>query len=156
MPDATLRSNLAVTNGVKTMFGGNIVDATVEVAAAATSGTEYRFFRLPMSARIHGISEVRWDDLASSGSPTLDVGFAPVNANFTKDLDALNDGLDVATAAGHSRMIKDIANYGKQVWEFISGATAATTGFADLTISIQDAATNTGGTVTATIVYSID
>jgi hypothetical protein len=156
MPDATLRSNLGINSAVKTMLGGNVVDSTVEVAAAATAGTEYRMMRLPLSARIHGLSEIRFDDLASSGSPTLDIGFAPVDGNFTKDVDALNDGIDCATAAGHVRMVKDHANYGKQVWEFISGATAETQGFADLIVTILDAATNTGGTVTTVVAYSID
>ena len=156
MPDATLRSNLGINSAVKTMLGGNVVDSTVEVAAAATAGTEYRMMRLPLSARMHGLSEIRFDDLASSGSPTLDIGFAPVDGNFTKDADALNDGIDCATAAGSARMVKDHANYGKQVWEFISGATAETQGFADLIVTILDAATNTGGTVTTVVAYSID
>ena len=156
MPDGTLRSNLGIDTGVKTMLGGNVVDSTVEVAAAATAGTEYRMMRLPLSARIHGLSEIRFDDLASSGSPTLDIGFAPVDGNFTKDVDALNDGIDCAAAAGSARMIKDHANYGKQVWEFISGATAETQGFADLIVTVLDAAVNTGGTVTTTVAYSID
>jgi hypothetical protein len=156
MPDATLRSNLGINSAVKTMLGGNVVDSTVEVAAAATAGTEYRMMRLPLSARIHGLSEIRFDDLASSGSPTLDIGFAPVDGNFTKDVDALNDGIDCATAAGSARMVKDHANYGKQVWEFISGATAETQGFADLIVTILDAATNTGGTVTTVVAYSVD
>ena len=156
MPDATLRSNLGINSAVKTMLGGNVVDSTVEVAAAATAGTEHRMMRLPLSARIHGLSEIRFDDLASSGSPTLDIGFAPVDGNFTKDVDALNDGIDCAAAAGSARMVKDHANYGKQVWEFISGATAETQGFADLIVTILDAATNTGGTVTTVVAYSID
>ena len=156
MPDATLRSNLGIDAAVKTMLGGNVVEATVEVAAAAADGTEHRMMRLPLAARIHGLSEIRFDDLASTGSPTLDIGFAPVNSNFTKDADAMNDGIDCATAAGSARMIKDHANYGKQVWEFISGATATTQGFADLIVTVKDAAVNTGGTVTVVVAYSID
>ena len=155
MPDGTLRSNLGIDTGVKTMLGGNLVESTVEVAAAATAGTEYRMMRVPLGARIHALSQIHFDDLASSGSPTLDIGFAPVDGNFTKDDDALNDGIGVSAAAGTARMIKDIANYGKQVWEFISGATAETQGFADLIVTLNDEAANTGGTVTVELAYSV-
>jgi len=155
MPDATLRSNIGIDAAVKTMLGGNVAEATVEVAAAATAGTEYRFFRVPTSARIHGLSRVAFDDLASEGSPTLDIGLAPVNANFTKDDDALNDGINVFSAAGTSNVIKDIANNGKRVWE-LRALASDPGGFADVIVTIKDAATNTGGTVAMTLVYSID
>jgi hypothetical protein len=61
----------------------------------------------------------------------------------------------VATAAGSASWIKDIANYGKQAWEF-SSATADPGGMIDLTITILDAATNTGGTITSELVIGTD
>lgn len=157
MPNATLRSNLSLgNNAVKASpVGANIMEATVEVAAAATAGTEYVFFRIPTTARIHGLSELAHDDLASTGSPTLDIGFAGVNENVTDDDDALNDGIDVAAAAGTARVIKDAADYGKLAWE-LHGESADPGGFLDVIATIKDAATNTGGTVTMTLVYSID
>lgn len=152
MPDATLRDKIGLT-GAKTAQSGSIVmDSTVEVAAAATAATVYTFMRVPTDARIHGLSEVARDDLASTGAPTLDFGFAGVNSNFTTDDDALNDGIDAATA-GSGKLIKDHANYGKRVWELL-GLDEDPGGVADLIGTIKDAATNTGGTVTVTLVYS--
>lgn len=156
--NATLRSNLTLgTTAVKASpVGTNVMEATVEVAAAASAASEYIFFRIPTNARIHGLSEIAFDDLASAGSPTLDIGLKAVQANITSDVDALNDGIDVATAAGTAKMIKDHANYGKLAWEFVNGQTTDPGGLLDVTITILDAATNTGGTVSATLVYSID
>lgn len=152
--NGTIRSNLGLTNS-RSNIGGNFVDVTVSVAAAASAGSVYTMYRLPTSARIHGFSRVAFDDLASSGSPTLDFGFKAVDANFTTDPDALNDGVDVATAAGTANLIKDHANYGKKVWEIL-GLSEDPTGFADVIISILDAATNDGGDVTLSLMYSED
>ncbi|PJN96875.1 hypothetical protein CNY89_00025 [Amaricoccus sp. HAR-UPW-R2A-40] len=130
---------------------------TVEVAAAASANTQYRLGRIPTTAAIiGGLSKIYWDDLASTGSPTIDVGLKAVNANVTTDVDALNDGLDVATAAGSASLIKDIANYGKQAWEFVAGVTADPGGELDLIVTILDAATNTGGTVTVELTIQTD
>lgn len=154
--NATLRSvvNLG-TNAVKAERAATVMDSTVEVAAAASAASIYTFARIPTHARVHGLSEVAFDDLASTGSPTLDFGFAAVDSNFTTDDDALNDGIDVATAAGTARLVKDHADYGKMVWELL-GLSEDPGGFADVTGTIKDAATNTGGTVTMTLVYSVD
>lgn len=152
----TLRDKIALGGRVtkEAQFGTIVMDATVEVAAAASAGSIYTAFRIPSNARIHGLSEIAFDDLASTGSPTLDIGFAAVDSNITTDDDALNDGIDVYTAAGTSRMVKDAANYGKMAWEYVSGQTTDPGGMLDVIISIKDAATNTGGTLTATLVYS--
>lgn len=156
MPNATLRDKIALGGRVtkEALFGSVVIDATVEAAAAAAAGTEYVMFRIPSAARIHGLSEIRFDDLASTGSPTLDIGLKAVGANVTTDDDALNDGIDCATAAGSARMVKDIANYGKMAWEYVSGQASDPGGFLDVIVTIKDAAVNTGGTITATLVYS--
>lgn len=154
--NGTIRSNLGLV-APRVNIGGNFVDVTVSVAAAASAGSVYTMYRLPTNARIHGWSRVAFDDLASTGSPTLDFGFKAVDDNFTTDPDALNDGVDVFTSAtgGTANLIKDHANYGKKVWEIL-GLSSDPTGFADLTISILDAATNTGGDVTLSLMYSVD
>lgn len=156
MVDATLRDKTTLGGRAvkEALFGSIVIDATVEAAAAAAAGTEYVFFRIPTNARIHGLSEVRFDDLASTGSPTIDFGLKAVDGNVTSDDDALNDGVDVATAAGSARLIKDHANYGKRAWEYVSGVTSDPGGFLDVIVTIKDAAVNTGGTITATLVYS--
>lgn len=156
MPNATLRGGGRLdTLQVETQRAAVIRDSTVEVGAGATAGTEYVFIRLPTNARIHGQSVVSFDDLASSGSPTLDFGFKGVNGNFTTDDDCVNDGIDVFTAAAQVKLIKDRANYGKTVWE-LRGLASDPGGFADLIGTIRDAATNTGGTLTVTVMYSTD
>lgn len=141
-------------SGAEVGRGPVVRTATVEVAAAANANSQYTGPRIPMSARIHGASRVYFDDLASSGSPTLDFGLKAVDGNFTTDVDALNDGVDVAAAAGSAALIKDVANYGKQAWEFL-GLSSNPGGFADVVITILDAATNTGGTVTLELSYSV-
>jgi len=156
MPNATLRAS-GLTLGTRTarhIVGTVILDSTVEVAAGATAATLYTFARVPTSARINGLSRVSRDDMADTGAPTIDFGFAPVDTNFTADDDCLNDGIDLATA-GTGNLIKDIANHGKMVWEII-GLSADPGGLADLTGVIRDAAANLGGTCTVNLVYTMD
>lgn len=140
--------------------GANLktVTATRSVTARTANHT-MRMVRLQSNARLSGLSQVYWDDLASTGAPTLDIGVAPVNdsANLiTADPDALNDGLDIAAAAGSARMIKDHANYGKQLWEFVAGLTSDPGGLMDIYVSFVDANTNATGDVTLEVVFSYD
>lgn len=127
---------------------------TIELAAVASGSIVDFKLRVPLSARVDALSRLYHDDLATSGSPTLDLGFYAVDANFTTLDTALNDGLVVSAVMTASTqtigvpVIKDFANAGKQVWEFISGATADTGGFADVKGIIRDAATNATGTIT--------
>lgn len=117
---------------------------TIELAPSA-SGTIIDFkLRVSLNDRIDATSTIYYDDLSTTGAPTLDLGFYPVDGNFTADDDALNDGLTLATALTYptrAPLVKDIANTGKQVWEFISGATKDTGGFADVKGIVRDAAT---------------
>jgi hypothetical protein len=128
---------------------------TVELAASDATSTIH-LARIPSNARIAGISKLYFDDLASSGSPTLDIGVYPIrSADFTADPDALNDGIDVATAAGSAAVVKDIANYGKRLWE-IAGLTADPKCDMDIKVAVLDAATNATGTVTLELFYAYD
>lgn len=153
---ATGRGEKAVTEVVTTRAGFNVFESTVEVSAAASANSTYTMARLPMTARITNLSRLAHDDLASTGSPTFDIGLFPVGENFTADDDALNDGIDVATAAGTDvPVIKNPANCGKYVWE-LAGESANPGGFADLKITLKDAACNSGGTVTLTLAYNAE
>lgn len=132
---------------------------TTKSVTARSANDTMKMLRLPSHARISGLSKVYWDDLASSGAPTLDIGVAPVgdSANaITADPDALNDGLDIAAAAGSAALIKDHANYGKQLWEYVSGLTSDPACQMDVYVSFVDAATNATGDVTTEVVFSID
>lgn len=136
--------------------GGGIVKYwcdTAEVAASDASSKVY-LARIPSNARICGNSTLYWDDLASSGSPTLDIGVYPIlSSDFTADDDVLNDGLDAATAASSARLIKDVANYGKMLWQ-LAGLTTDPKCDMDIVVTVKDAATNATGTVTMEVFYS--
>jgi hypothetical protein len=157
MPNATLRSNLTLdTRQVAVARGPFIIESTVEAGAGAAAGTEYVMARIPANARIHGFSRLHFDDLASSGSPVVDIGLKAVESNVTTDIDALNDGIDVATAASNVAVIKDIANYGKRAWEHVAGQTTQPQGFLDVIVTTRTAAVNTGGTITLVLAYTVE
>lgn len=126
---------------------------TVEVTAAASATSTYTLAKLPSNARLLPQSTLYWDDLASTGSPTVDVGLFPVNANITADDDALGADKDV-TSAGSSGLIDNIANYGKKLWQYVSGQTADPGGEFLVKVTIKDADTNTGGTLTLVLFYT--
>jgi hypothetical protein len=139
--------------------GGGIVRhwcETVEVGAADSDTSTYLLAVIPSNARILGMSYLHVDDLASSGAPTIDLGLYPIRSgDFTGDVDALTDGITVATA-GSYRVIKDIANYGKQAWEFVNGLTADPRCDMYLYATMDDADVNVGGTMTLELYYTID
>jgi hypothetical protein len=129
---------------------------TLELTAASANDTIYLAV-VPSNARILGTSRIHWDDLASSGSPTLDLGFTPIRSgDFTADDDGLTDGLDVAAAAGSAAVVKNIADYGKRAFEYVNGQTADPKCDMYLIGTIKDAATNTTGTVTLELHYAVD
>jgi phage tail sheath gpL-like len=131
---------------------------TVELAAAS-SGSTIDFGNIPSNFRIAGCSRVYWDDLATSGSPTLDLGLLAVNSNITSATDALNDGLAVSavsTANVGNQVVKDIANFGKQAWEYVSGQASDPGGHLKVSGVIRDAATTQTGTVTLDLYGYLD
>ena len=132
---------------------------TIELAPSA-SGTVVDFnLRIASTDRIDLSSSIFYDDLATSGAPTLDVGLYAVDSNITSDDDCLNDGLTLATAvtwATRAPLIKDAANAGKQAWEYVNGVTSDPGGFFDVKGIVRDAATvtNTGSIVLDMKVYN--
>lgn len=154
--DATVRrSNTDVVTGNGSAYKGIVHTATIELAASA-SGSTVKIGRFPSNARIALHSDIYYDDLATSGSPTIDIGIGSVNSNITSDPDALNDGINVYTAASNARVVKDIANVGKQLWEYVNGQTSDPSGELDIYLSVKDAATNAAGTVSTEIIYTVD
>lgn len=132
-----------------------VLTRTVELAASESAST-INFCRIPSNARITGLSRVYWDDLATSGSPTLDIGLFAVDGNVTSDDDALNDGLAlsaVSTAGIGSPVVKDIANYGLPAWDHVANVTADPGGFLDVKGTVKDASTTATGTVTLELRY---
>lgn len=144
--DATPGHGLAGT--VKALVG------TVEMTAAASATSTYSFGKIPTNARILGLSELHNDDLATTGSPTLDIGLFAVEGNITDNDDALNDGLDAATA-GTKDVIKDKANYGKYAYE-LAGETTDPGGLLEVKVTLKDAACDSGGTISLELLYVVD
>ena len=156
MATATQRratANLVVGNG----FAYNVKNlaATVELAASA-SATVIDFGYIPSNARILGCSRVYKDDLATSGSPTLDIGLFDVNSNITDDDDAINDGISLSAAATDVALIKDPANVGLPAWDFVNGQTTDPGGSLLVRGTVRDAATTATGTVTLDLYYVVD
>jgi hypothetical protein len=127
---------------------------TIELTASASADVVDFQLRIPSNARIDASSRLFHDDLATSGSPTLDIGLYAVDGNITSDDDALNDGIAVSaimttsTQLGGVPVVKDHANAGKYAWQFVNGVTSDPGGFFDVKAVVRDAATTTTGTVT--------
>lgn len=124
-----------------------LICSTIELAASA-SGTTVYLGRIPSNARILPTGLIYNDDLATSGSPTLDIGFGSVQSNITSDPDALNNGLALSSATTTTTVMADPANAGKRAWEFVSGQSTDPGGSLDVYASVKDAATTATGTVT--------
>ena len=130
---------------------------TVEVGAADSDTSTYLMARLPSNARILGSSRFYSDDLASAGAPTIDIGVfnRDGKTDITDDVDALNDGIDVATASD-TAFIKGFADYGKRLWEHVASQTVDPAVDLDIKLTLDDADVNVGGTITVEIYYTLD
>lgn len=133
---------------------------TVETSATEddSASSTYELARIPSNARILGLSKLSWDDLATTGSPTIDIGVYNIGTrtDITEDDDALNDGLDAATAASSASVVKDIANYGKRLWEYVNGQTSDPKCDLSIKAKIKDAAITEAGTITLELLYVTD
>lgn len=145
--------NLVV--GVGESYSVKNLTATVELAASA-SGDTITFGRIPSNARILAASRLYNDDLATAGSPTLDLGFAAVDGNITSDPDALNNGVDLANAGSDLLAIADHANSGLPAWDFVNGQSSDPGGEFIVQGVVKDAATTQTGTVTLDLFYVVD
>jgi len=130
----------------------HIDKATVDGSASADS--TYTVARIPTNAVILGQSQLRIDQLANTGSPTLDIGFVAVSGNITDDNAALNDGID-ATTAGSYDVVGDIAELGQRVYEHL-GLSEDPGGVVDVVVTLKDAAVNVGGDLVSELLVSID
>ena len=127
-----------------------LVCSTIELAASASGSTVF-LGRVPSNARILPTGLIANDDLATSGSPTLDIGFGSVDSNITSDPDALNNGIALNSVTSTTTVMADAANAGKYAWEFVSGQTSDPGGLLDVYATVKDAATNAEGSLTAEI-----
>jgi len=125
----------------------SVISATIELAASA-SGVTIFLGRISSNTRILASSRVYNDDLATSGSPTLDIGLGSVDSNITSDPDALANGIALSAAGSDVLAIADHANAGKRAWEFVNGQTVDPGGSLDVFATVKDAATNAAGSLT--------
>jgi len=130
---------------------------TVETDAADSTSSTYLMARLPSNVRILGQSKISHDTLGST-TATFDIGVYNTSSrsDITNDADAINDGI-VCSTSGTKDFIKDRANWGKRLYEFVNGQTTDPKCDLDVTLIIQDANLSSGaGTVTCEIYYSYD
>lgn len=132
-----------------------LVSATVELAASA-SGTTVKLGRIPSNARIMANGFIYNDDLATTGSPTLDIGLASVDSNVTSDPDAINNGIALSSATTTTTVLADPANAGLPAWDLVNGVTSDPGGELDVYGSVADASTTTTGTITVEILGYLD
>lgn len=143
------------------LFNGNIPKAStivtvVAVPDDASAGTVYTVARIPSGARILPGSFIYNDDLeTSTDDPTLDVGLAAVDGNITSDVDAVNAGIDLATAS-QKTLVADAATWGQKAWEFVNGQASDPGGFLDVTLTILDHPATEPGDIVACIEYAVD
>lgn len=162
MPDISYTTKATVRRAAADAVPGKgdgpnlkVVTATKSLASPAQNST-HKFMRLESSARLHGMSRIYWDDMASSGSPTLSVGLASVDSNFTSVANALNSSLDAATATPNgAALISDHANFGKRLWE-LAGLSVDPGGQMDVYVTIIAAASNLTGDITIEAAFTID
>lgn len=129
--------------------------ATVELAAAS-SGDTVTFGRIPSNARILPSSKLYNDDLATSGSPTFDIGLINVDSNITDDPDAIGNGFALSSAGDSVSIISDMANAGLPAWDFVNAQTSDPNGEFIVRGVVKDAATTATGTITLDLYYVVD
>lgn len=132
-----------------------LVSSTIELAASA-SGQTVKLGTIPSNARILAQGFIYNDDLATSGSPTLDIGLGSVDSNVTSDPDAINNGIALSSATTTTTVLADPANAGLPAWDLVNGQTSDPGGQLDVYASVKDAATTATGTITVEIYGYID
>ena len=139
--------------------GGNqkTLCATVELGVSA-SGDTVVFGYIPSNARILPSSRLYNDDLATSGSPTLDIGVGAVRSNLANadDPDAIGNGFALSSAGSDVVIISDVANAGLPAWDFVASESSDPGGDVKIYGTVKDAATTAAGTVSIQIDYVID
>ena len=147
-------ANLVV--GMGDAYSVKNLTATFTCTAALASGSTITFGRIPSNARILGASKIYTDDLATSGSPTLDLGLYAVNGNITSDDDCIQAGIAISTATD-AAALGDFVNIGLPAWDLVNGQTSDPGGEFIVRGVVRDAATTaTTGDVTLDLYYVVD
>lgn len=140
--DRPVGANALVSPGVRV--------ASITNAATGSGSTVDFNLRIPTHARILPSSKFYNDDLATSGSPAIKLGFRAVEGNITTTLNALNASIALSTVStantGMNVLGTTLSNYGKKVWELLSLASDPG-GFVDVVGTTITAATTATGNV---------
>ncbi len=149
------RSHFLAAAGQGPAYSVKNLSATIELAAT-TSGDSIIFGRVPSNARFTGQCRLYNDDLATSGSPTLDIGLKAVDGNITTDIDAIGNGFALSSSGSDVLMFSDIADIGLPAWDLVSGQATDPGGVFEVIGTVKDAPTIATGTVTVDINYVLD
>ena len=150
-----LRSAQNKVVGIGESYTVKSLCATVEFAAAAVNDT-IDFGRIPSNARLLATSRIYYDDCATTGAPTLDIGLFNVNSNITDDDDAIGNGFTLATAANDSLVFSDIANIALPAWDLVNAQTVDPGGSFIVKGTLKDAVTDQTGTIVLDLHYVVD
>lgn len=153
--EATQRKVGTVAAGKGEALNTKSLVATIELAASA-SGTTVKLGTIPSNARLMPTGLIYNDDLATSGSPTLDLGLGSVDSNVTSDPDAINNGIALSSATTTTTVMAEPANAGKKAWEFVNGQSTDPKGLLDVYATVKDAATTATGTISVELRYTLD
>lgn len=124
------------------------------IGAADSATSTYTLCEVPWNARLGGTAY--WDDLASSGSPTLDFGLKSGTRSISAAPTALSDGHDAATINHAGRCIVKPANYGKFAWQLAGESADPGRGTYNVYVSLLDADVNIGGNLVVEVEYTLD
>ena len=116
----------------------------------------YHLARLPSNAVILPSSTIYFDNVGASGA-TADIGVYAVNGNLANadDVDAINDGIAVATA-GSASVIKDFATSATALWDYVASESSAPGGLLDIKVALLDAVTDAIGSIALELYYVVD
>jgi len=151
------RSSLLQAVGQGPAYSVKNLSATIELAAT-TSGDTITFGRVPSNARFTGQCRLYNDDIATSGSPTIQFGLRAVDGNLVNadDPDAIGTGFALSSSGSDVLMFSDIANIGLPAWDLVASESSDPGGVLEVYGTIKAAPTFATGTITVDINYVID
>ena len=128
----------------------------VETNDDDTISSTYHLARLPSNAVLLPSSTIYFDNVGASGA-TADIGVYAVDGNLANadDVDAINDGIAIATA-GSASVIKDFATSATALWDYVASESSDPGGFLDIKAYLQDAVTDAAGSIALELFYVVD
>ena len=128
----------------------------VETNDDDTISSTYHLARLPSNAVLLPSSTIYFDDVGASGA-TADIGVYAVDGNLANadDVDAINDGIAIATA-GSASVIKDFATSATALWDYVASESSDPGGLLDIKVALLDAVTDAVGSIALELYYVVD